>query len=176
MFLFLSALKKRVSDISKKQLESMRNLEDVLQRVPGIQVQKNSGLGGYSKLSFQGSNGKQIKVYLDGVLLNRDGEAEVDVSKIPVQILSRVEVDPLGLGHASSSLFGSGSLSIYLYTLSYGKKEIFTLKERNWKWFGVCFRWEFLDYGSGVINIRFLGIINPLPLFGNLQLLAEGRE
>jgi hypothetical protein len=100
--------------MSREDLKPMRDLNDVLQQIPGLQIRQGAGLGSFSQLSFQGSNGKQIKIYLDGVLLNRDGEAAVDVSKIPVHILERIEVDPLG--ERVESLFDSGVVSIYLYT------------------------------------------------------------
>lgn len=70
----------------------MKNLPDLLQTVPGVYVQRISGIGHYTIAKVRGSAGGEVNIYVDGVLLNSASEAAVDLSTIPVENVERIEV------------------------------------------------------------------------------------
>lgn len=70
----------------------MKDLPDLLERVPGLHVIRTRGRGGYTVASIRGSTSSQVAVYVDGVLMNLGSEAAVDLSAIPVENVERVEV------------------------------------------------------------------------------------
>ncbi|SDF31789.1 Vitamin B12 transporter BtuB [Sporomusa acidovorans DSM 3132] len=69
-----------------------KDLPDLLDRVPGLFVQRVSGDGHYTVARVRGSTGAQVAVYVDGVLMNLNGEAAVNLSTIPVDNVERIEV------------------------------------------------------------------------------------
>lgn len=68
------------------------DLAEVLETVPGATVRRLGGLGDFAGISIRGSSFRQVEVFLDGVPLNPDGAAAVDLSEFPVTNLDRVEV------------------------------------------------------------------------------------
>ena len=69
-----------------------RTLPDLLEDVPGLRVIRVRGRHGYSVASVRGSTSAQVAVYVDGVLMNLQSEAAVDLSAIPVEQVERIEV------------------------------------------------------------------------------------
>ncbi|MDR2175508.1 MAG: TonB-dependent receptor [Synergistaceae bacterium] len=69
-----------------------KNLPDLLESVPGLRVIRLNGRNGYSVASVRGSTSSQVAVYADGVLINLQSEAAVDLSAIPADGVERVEV------------------------------------------------------------------------------------
>jgi outer membrane receptor protein involved in Fe transport len=69
-----------------------RTLPDLLENVPGLRVIRVQGRHGYAVASVRGSTSAQVAVYVDGVLMNLQSEAAVDLSAIPVDNVLRIEV------------------------------------------------------------------------------------
>jgi outer membrane cobalamin receptor len=69
-----------------------RTLPDLLEEVPGLRVIRLHGRNGYAVASIRGSTSAQVAVYVDGVLMNLQSEAAVDLSAIPVDSVERIEV------------------------------------------------------------------------------------
>jgi outer membrane cobalamin receptor len=69
-----------------------RNLPDLLEDVPGLRVIRLQGRNGYAVASVRGSTSSQVAVYVDGVLMNLQSEAAVDLSAIPADNVERIEV------------------------------------------------------------------------------------
>lgn len=69
-----------------------KDLPDLLERVPGLYVQRVSGDGHYTVARVRGSTAAQVNVYVDGVLMNLNGDAAVNLSTIPVDNVERIEV------------------------------------------------------------------------------------
>jgi outer membrane beta-barrel protein len=69
-----------------------KNLGDMLDQVPGLQVQRITGTGQYTTVRVRGSTAAQVNVYVDGVLQNVGNDMAVDISLIPVSQVARVEV------------------------------------------------------------------------------------
>ncbi|MFT5686449.1 MAG: vitamin B12 transporter [Myxococcota bacterium] len=64
----------------------------VVESAAGTVVRRLGGLGAYSAVSIRGSSFRQVQVYLDGVPLNPDGSASVNLSELPLSAFSRVEI------------------------------------------------------------------------------------
>ncbi|MDL2264233.1 TonB-dependent receptor, partial [Synergistaceae bacterium OttesenSCG-928-I11] len=65
---------------------------DLIESVPGLQVIRSRGRHSYTVASVRGSTSSQVAVYVDGVLMNLQSEAAVDLSSIPVDNVLRIEV------------------------------------------------------------------------------------
>lgn len=64
------------------------DLAGVLERVPGATVQRLGGLGDFAGVRLRGSTFQQVEFFLDGVPLNPNGDAVVDLSSLPVALFS----------------------------------------------------------------------------------------
>ncbi len=82
---------------------------EVLQRAPGVQVQRSGSSSDLATASLRGASSAQTPIYLAGVRLNDDVTGTADLSTVPLWMLDRVEVfrgtapeyaDQLGLGGA----------------------------------------------------------------------------
>ncbi|GMA97516.1 hypothetical protein PIPA1_03160 [Pelosinus sp. IPA-1] len=83
----------QVSVIYPEKFEGeQKDLPALLERVPGMFVQRVSGDGHYTVARVRGSTGAQVNVYVDGVLMNLNGDSAVNLSTIPVDNVERVEV------------------------------------------------------------------------------------
>lgn len=69
-----------------------KNLPQLLDRVPGLFVQKINGEGHYTVARMRGSTAAQVSVYVDGVQMNLSGDAAVNLSAIPADNVERIEV------------------------------------------------------------------------------------
>ena len=76
----------------EEQKGEQRSLPDLLEDVPGLRVIRVRGRYGYTVASVRGSTSSQVAVYVDGVLMNLQSEAAVDLSAIPVDQVERIEV------------------------------------------------------------------------------------
>ena len=83
----------QVSVIYTKEFEGeQKDLPTLLQRVPGMYIHRISGAGHYTVARVRGSSASQVNVYIDGVLMNLNGDNAVDLSAIPVDNVERIEV------------------------------------------------------------------------------------
>lgn len=83
----------QVSVIYPKQFEGeQKNLPELLDRVPGLFVQRVNGAGHYTVARVRGSTAAQVSVYVDGVQMNLTGDAAVNLSAIPADNIERIEV------------------------------------------------------------------------------------
>lgn len=69
-----------------------RTLPELIEDVPGLAVIRARGRHGYTVASVRGSTSSQVAVYVDGVLMNLQSEAAVDLSAIPTEQIERIEV------------------------------------------------------------------------------------
>ncbi len=68
------------------------SLPDVLAEAVGVQVKRLGGLGAFSAISLRGSSAAQVKVYLDGMLLNAAFGGGVDLSNLPLAHVGQIEI------------------------------------------------------------------------------------
>jgi outer membrane cobalamin receptor len=67
------------------------SLNEVLQRVAGVRVKQEGGLGSRATIAIQGLEGKRVKVFIDGNPLNAP-DGTFGINDIPVQFIERIEV------------------------------------------------------------------------------------
>jgi outer membrane cobalamin receptor len=79
---------------------------DLLQEIPGVEIQNSGGTGQQKKISIRGSETNQVLVLLDGVPLNDEHTGSVNLTTIPVHLIEKIEVHKGG----NSSRFGSGAI------------------------------------------------------------------
>src|SRR4030066_2563258 len=132
----ISQTAENITVITAEQIESMNahTLTDVLNTVPGIQVDMRGGPGSVANARIQGSEFRHVLVMIDGVTLNNLSDRFADISAIPVQIIERIEIIK---GPASSSWGSSlgGMINIITKNPAQAKKIEGTLSasygERN---------------------------------------------
>lgn len=95
-----------VSVVSSEEIEQMgaNNVADVLERIPGIDVQ--IGGKGQSSLKLRGFNQDDIKVLIDGVPAHESYYGSLDLNQIPVDSIARIDVTK----GASSVLYGANTM------------------------------------------------------------------
>jgi vitamin B12 transporter len=101
----VSRTAENVTVVTADEIEKMNahTLTDVLNTLPGVQVQLRGGPGASSGTSIQGSDDWHVLVLVDGVRLNNVAESRADIGSIPVQMIERVEI----LKGPGSSTWGS---------------------------------------------------------------------
>lgn len=101
----VSRTAENITIITAEEIEKMNahTLTDVLNAVPGVQVQVRGGPGIGSSVNVQGSEMRHVLILMDGVKLNTLAENVADMASIPVQMIERIEV----LKGPGSSTWGS---------------------------------------------------------------------
>lgn len=84
-----------------------RQVDELLQFVPGITIQNYGGLGGLKTVSLRGGSSSQTVVLLDGVKLNLVQNGTTDLSTISTMGITAIEVQRGG----ASALYGGNAIS-----------------------------------------------------------------
>jgi len=81
---------------------------ELLATSPGVAVTDTGGIGRFATVSIRGASADQVRVLLDGVPLNPAAGGGVDLSSIPPQWISRIEVvrGTEGVHHGTGALGG----------------------------------------------------------------------
>jgi vitamin B12 transporter len=98
----LSQVAENITVITYKEIEQMNahTVADVLNTIPGIQMDIRGGPGSVGNTLIQGSEFRHVRVVIDGVTVNNLSDSYADISSIPVQHIERIEIIK---GPASSS-------------------------------------------------------------------------
>ena len=72
-------------------VNSITNLNDLINRTSGIKVREEGGVGSDFDLYINGLSGNSIRYFLDGVPLDTKGSG-VNLANLPVNIIDRVEI------------------------------------------------------------------------------------
>jgi len=75
----------------KKLYNSSKDVNQVLNQVPGIRIREEGGLGSSFNFSLNGFSNKQVKFFIDGIPMDYFGSS-MSLNNIPVNIIDRVEV------------------------------------------------------------------------------------
>lgn len=91
-----------ITVITAKDIREMNahTLTDVLNTIPGVQMDLRGGPGSGANAHIQGSDSRHVLVMIDGVVLNNLSDNFADLSAIPVQHIEKIEIIK---GPASSS-------------------------------------------------------------------------
>jgi len=100
----LSQTAENVSVVTAQEIEALNahTLADILDTIPGIQLQHNGGPGITAYTTIQSINFIFTQVYVDGVSITNLGSGFSDVSLIPARIIERIEI----VKGAASSAWG----------------------------------------------------------------------
>ncbi len=91
--------------ITAKDIEqsNAQNLGEILQQVPGVEIQEKDG---EKTVSIRGSRPNQVLVLLDGIKLNDAMIGQVNLANIPLRMVEKIEVIKGG----SSARFSAGAI------------------------------------------------------------------
>jgi vitamin B12 transporter len=94
-----------ITVITAKELSLMpvNDLPEALNFTPGLDIQFRGPFGHPTSLSIQGCNPSHVRIMVDGVFLNSQGNAFADPSQIPIENVERIEI----IKGSGSSVWGS---------------------------------------------------------------------
>jgi vitamin B12 transporter len=100
-----SQVPENITVITAKELSQIpvNNLSDALNLVTGVDLQSRGPLGQASPVTIQGCDPRQVRIMVDGVLLNSQGMAMADPSQIPIENIERIEI----IKGTASAVWGS---------------------------------------------------------------------
>ncbi|MBJ3815242.1 TonB-dependent vitamin B12 receptor BtuB [Shimwellia pseudoproteus] len=84
-----------------------KSLNDVLRRLPGVDIAQYGGLGQSSSLFIRGTETRQTLILVDGIPVTRPGITNnPDLNQIPLSLVQRVEY----IRGPRSAIYGSGAM------------------------------------------------------------------
>lgn len=89
-----------------KLKERYSTTEDVLDRAAGANVRSMGGLGSYSSITMRGAGSNQCLVLLDGQRLNSPAGGGVDLSKLSLSQVERIDI----IRGSDSALYGESAM------------------------------------------------------------------
>jgi vitamin B12 transporter len=99
-----------------------KSVAELLSTAPGVAVHDHGGLGQLATVSIRGASADDVKVLIDGIPLNTASGGGVNLSTIPRQWISRIEV----VRGAEGARYGAGALG--------GAVNIVTVRPREELW------------------------------------------
>ncbi|KNC92864.1 TonB-dependent vitamin B12 receptor BtuB [Trabulsiella odontotermitis] len=91
-------------DIERWQAKSV---EEIMQRLPGVDIAQSGGLGAQSSFYIRGTESRHVLVLIDGIPLNNAGISNApDLSQIPTSLIQRIEY----IRGPRSALYGSDAI------------------------------------------------------------------
>jgi vitamin B12 transporter len=98
-----------VSVVTREEIEKKNPLVagDVLQGIPGVDVQRSGSVGNLENIKIRGSLGTQTLVLIDGFAVNSPTLGQFDISSLPVDGFERIEI----VRGAQSALYGSNAMA-----------------------------------------------------------------
>lgn len=70
---------------------STMDINQVLNKVPGIRIRESGGMGSSFNFSLNGFTGKQVKFFIDGIPMDNFGSS-FQLNNIPVNLAERIEI------------------------------------------------------------------------------------
>lgn len=84
-----------------------KDLNDVMRRLPGVDISQSGGMGNSASLYVRGTEGRHVLVLIDGVPMARAGISNgIDIGQIPVSLVQCVEY----IRGPRSAVYGSGAI------------------------------------------------------------------
>lgn len=75
----------------KPQVNSLKNLNEMVNRTTGIKIREEGGVGSDFDLSINGMSGNSVRYFIDGMPLDAKGSG-VSLANLPVNIIDRIEI------------------------------------------------------------------------------------
>lgn len=84
-----------------------KTLNDVMRRLPGVDIAQNGGMGQSASMYIRGTNSSHVLVLIDGVRLNQAGvSGSSDLSQIPISLVQKIEY----IRGPRSAVYGSDAI------------------------------------------------------------------
>lgn len=104
-----SAVLAPVTIVTRQDIERWQStsVNDVLRRLPGVDIAQSGGAGQNSSIFIRGTNSSHVLVLIDGVRLNLAGvSGSADLSQFPVSLVQRIEY----IRGPRSAIYGSDAI------------------------------------------------------------------
>ncbi len=88
------------------------DLANVIENTNGIQLRKSGGIGNFVSISIRGKSADQVTVYLDGMPINNASGGSVDLSRIPINQIARIDIYKDNLPVEFSEVANGGVINI----------------------------------------------------------------
>lgn len=75
----------------KPQINTLKNLNEMVNRTTGIKIREEGGVGSDFELSINGMSGNSVRYFIDGMPLDAKGSG-VSLANLPVNIIDRIEI------------------------------------------------------------------------------------
>ena len=85
-----SALSVNAFDV-KPVINSLSNLNELVNRTSGVKVREEGGVGSDFDLSINGLSGNSVRYFIDGIPLDSKG-SNVTLANLPVNLIDRMEI------------------------------------------------------------------------------------
>ncbi|EGU0408127.1 TonB-dependent vitamin B12 receptor BtuB [Salmonella enterica] len=98
-----------------------KDLNDVMRRLPGVDISQSGGMGKSSSLYVRGTESRHVLVLIDGVPMARAGISNaIDIGQLPVSLVQRIEY----IRGPRSAMYGSGAIGgvVNIITMSNDEK------------------------------------------------------
>ncbi|EAN6151420.1 TonB-dependent vitamin B12 receptor BtuB [Salmonella enterica] len=98
-----------------------KDLNDVMRRLPGVDISQSGGMGKSSSLYVRGTESQHVLVLIDGVPMARAGISNaIDIGQLPVSLVQRIEY----IRGPRSAVYGSGAIGgvVNIITMSNDEK------------------------------------------------------
>ncbi|WP_198134469.1 TonB-dependent receptor plug domain-containing protein [Geotalea uraniireducens] len=120
----IAQVAENITVVTAAEIEAINahTLTDILNYIPGVQVDSRGGSGSIANIFVQGSEFRHVLVMIDGVTLNNLSDNAADFGSLPVQEIEKVEIIK---GPASSSWGSSLGGVINVITKSPDEMRVF---------------------------------------------------
>ena len=156
----LATVKTTVIKIDSTEISA--DIAELIIRQSNLQLEGNELAGEGKKIKLPGYDAKHTLITLDGVPLNKGGEA-VDLSTIPLNSLARIEINDLQQGNSKGistridliSKSGENRKNNYMLDYmagSFGLSKISGSANLNWKFWNL---WMFASYLGTENNFEY---------------------
>ncbi len=101
----LSGVAENVTVITAQEIENLpaRDLSEVLNYIPGVDIEPRNGFGQPTSVTIQGSSSRHVRVMIDGIPINTQSSGQAFPAMLPVENIERIEI----IKGASCSAWGS---------------------------------------------------------------------
>ncbi|EOQ44935.1 TPA: TonB-dependent vitamin B12 receptor BtuB [Citrobacter braakii] len=121
-----------------------KDLNDVMRRLPGVDISQSGGMGKSSSLYVRGTEARHVLVLIDGVPMARAGISNaIDIGQLPVSLVQRIEY----IRGPRSAVYGSGAIG--------GVVNIITMSNDDKSQINAGMGTDGYQTYDGIINKRF---------------------